>query len=262
MRIVPSCALGSLAPTEGEPILYTWRWYHSATGMGLWAVLILAIVGPRANRTPKALLILIPLAVVSLGWFLFRRQMGGDSSDHIVFGVMVRALAVGSASLWLLAHRFAARTWYKTLLVATAIALGVALTGGLSLGIGSGETVVALAFICVMMVATVLGYALAVRGYRTRRAWRFLAWQATGTIALCFAGVSIMALILLLILGGPDNIGEVLVAVTAAGLTVGVAAFLIALPFTILGLCSSFFRQRLIRCLGEPSPADPAEAAS
>lgn len=230
--------------------------------MGLWAVLILAIVGPRANRTPKSLLVLIPLAVVSLGWFIFRSQMGGVSSDNIVFGVMVHALAVGSATLWLLAHRLAAGAWYRTLPAATAVTLGVALVGGLSSGIGSGEMIAALVFTCVMMVATVLGYALAVRGYRTRRAWRFLAWQAAGTIALCFAGVSIMALILLLILGGPDNIGEVLAAVVPAGLIVGVAAFLIALPFTILGLCSRFFRQRLIRCLGEPSPADPAEAAS
>jgi hypothetical protein len=54
------------------------------------------MVLPRANRTPRVLLILVPVAVVAVGWFLFRTVMGGGNEpDNMVFGVMVYSLAVG-----------------------------------------------------------------------------------------------------------------------------------------------------------------------
>lgn len=229
--------------------------------MGLWVVLLLALAGPKANRTPKALLILIPLAVVSLGWFVFRVQMGGNQSDNVQFRIMIHALAIGSAVLWLLAHWFATGGWYKTLLAA-AVASGVAVVAGLSLGMDSGERLIAMAFIAVMMAATILGYALALCGYRARRAWRFLAWQAVGTITFSFAAVFLTALIPFFILdNGLGSLGKFLMFMIPAGLVIGVVAFLIALPFAILGLYCPFFRRRLILCLGEPSPMGPAGAA-
>jgi MFS family permease len=181
--------------------------------------------------------------------------MGGNQSDNIQFGIMIHTLAVGSAVLWLLAHRCAACGRRRILAAAMVVALAVGLVSGLSMGIGSGETLIATAFVAVIMIATVLGYALAVRGYHARRAWRFLVWQAVGTVALSLTGVLIVALISLLILGGAGSTGVFLVFVILGGLITGFIAFLIALPFTILGLCSPFFRQRLIRCLGEEAPA-------
>jgi len=252
LRIVPSCTLGSLAPTEGEPVFYTWRWYYSATGLGLWIVLILAMALPKANRTPRILLILVPLAVAYLGWLAFRAAMGGNEHDNILFGIMVCTLAVGSAVLWLLAHRLAAGRWYKTLLAALGVALGVALVGGLSLGVESNEMVLAMVFIGAMMIATVLGYALAAWGYRSRRAWRFLMFQAVGTVGAAFVGAFLMVLIVAFIIqGGPDDVAPFLVGVAAGGLVGGLIVFLVALPFAILGLSSPFFRQRLQMCMLE-----------
>jgi len=249
LRIVPACALGALAPAEGEPVAYTWRWYYSATGLGLWIVLVLAMALPKANRTPRTLLILIPLAVAHVGWLTFRAAMGGNEPDNIAFGIMVYTLAAGSAVLWLLAHRLAAGRWYKTLLAALAVAVGVALVGGLSLGVESDEMVLAIVFIGAMMVATVLGYALAAWGYRTRRAWRFLVLQAVGTVGAAFVGAFLMVLILAFIVqGGSDNVAQFLKTAVLGGLIGGLMVFLVALPFAILGLSSPFFRQRLQMC--------------
>jgi hypothetical protein len=258
--------LGALAPNEGEPVLYTWRWYYSATGLGLWVVLILAMALPKANRTPRTLLILIPLAVAYLGWLAFRAAMGGNEHDNILFGIMICTLAVGSAVLWLLAHRLAAGRWYKTLLAATGVVLGVALVGGLSLGVESDEMILAMVLIGMMLIATVLGYALAVWGYRTRRAWRFLVFQAVGTIGASFVGALLMTLIVAFIIqDGPDNVAQFLMGMVLAGLVVGFVVFLIALPFAVLGLSSPFFRWRLLLCLppqGISSSNDPHDSAS
>ena len=119
--------------------------------------------------------------------------------------------------------------------------------------------IVAMVFVGAMMVAVIVGYALAAWGYGTRRAWRFLTFQAGGTIATSLAGLLLMLLIMTLILGGgPDSAGEFLIAVVSAGLIAGVVDLLIVLPFTIMGLSAPFFRQRLTPCRAGRTANDPA----
>ena len=101
MRIVPSHNLGALGPTGGEPTLYTWRWYYCIPGIALWIVLVLAMVVPRANRTPGVLLILVPVLGVYLVWLGVARLLPFDASEDEVFAVIVLSLTVGTASLWL-----------------------------------------------------------------------------------------------------------------------------------------------------------------
>jgi len=242
--------LGALAPTEGEAVFYTWRWYYSATGLGLWIVLVLAMALPKANRTPRTLLILIPLAVAVSGWRFFAAIVGGSAGDRAVFDILIYSLAVGSAVLWLLAHRLARRTWRGTLLAAMAVAVLVAMIGGLSLGIESDEIAFVVVLLVAMMVATVLGYALAIRGSGARHAGRFLAFQAIGTLAAALAGVFLSLLIMTFILDtGPQSLSGFMEAVLVGGFIAGLMVFLIALPFAVLGLSSLFFRRRLLLCL-------------
>lgn len=226
------------------------------TGLGLWLVLILVMIVPKANRTPKTLLILVPLVTVYFGGAAARSQMDENLLDSVVFSIMVYTLAVGSAVLLLLAHRLAARAWYKTLLAAIGIALGIALVGGLSLGVGSYVMISTSVLMGVMMLATVAGYALGARGYGARRTWRFFALQAAGTFVVSLAGVFVGALILLTVIGGgPDGVAWFIASVVIGGLAMGLIVFLITVPFTILGLTSPFFRQRLILLLTPSSLA-------
>ncbi len=105
-----------------------------------------------------------------------------------------------------------------------------------------------------MMIATVLGYALAVRGYRSRRAWRFVVFQAAGNVVVCLAGALVFAFIFLL--ATTDSLGRVDVLLEPAviwGLITGAMVFLFALPFAILGLWCPFFRRRIENLLGAVS---------
>ncbi|MEN6427488.1 MAG: hypothetical protein ABFE13_19210 [Phycisphaerales bacterium] len=215
------------------------------------------MVVPKANRTARALLILAPLGVVLAGWFAFALFMGGTSADRAMFDVMIFALAVGSATLWLLAHHLALGAWHKSLLGAMGVGLGVTLVAGLSLGFGSNETLVGTAVVGVMMIVMVLGYALAARGYRSRRAWRFLVYLAVGGAAGSLVSTLLVISVFSLILGnGPGSVRMFLTAVIWGGFMVAGMVFLTSLPFAILGLCSRFFRQRLILC----SPPQPASS--
>ncbi len=215
----------------------------------------LAIVVPKANRTRQVLSILVPLAIVLLAWFVLARAIGGNSSDRMAFGTMVQAFAVGCAALWLLAHCFAGGAWYGALLKAFGVGLSVALVGGASLGFGSEGTASTMV-LAVAMVSTVAAYALAVRGYRSRRVWLFLTLQAVGTAVACLAGTILaMSVFLFIVDDQPFDMGRILAAATGIGLILSVSVFLAALPYSILGLSNPFFHERLLMCASRQSAA-------
>jgi hypothetical protein len=102
LRIIPSYNLGALGPGAGEPVLYDWHWYYSAPIAVLWATLLLALVGPKANRTRGVLLILVPALLAYASGPLQAATIGGPASDKEMFRVMALSLAISRQSLWLM----------------------------------------------------------------------------------------------------------------------------------------------------------------
>ena len=64
LRIVASQDIGPLGAKDGSPVTFPWRWYYSVPTLPLWALIVLLLVVPKANRHRQAWLILIPLGVV------------------------------------------------------------------------------------------------------------------------------------------------------------------------------------------------------
>ena len=74
--------LGDLGPREGEASFYEWRWSYSAPLLLPWLVLLVSIVGIRANRDRRAWLILVPLMIVNLSYLLLKKI--GDTDYTLV----------------------------------------------------------------------------------------------------------------------------------------------------------------------------------
>lgn len=249
---MPSSNLGPLGPNEGEPALYTWRWYYCIPGIALWIVLVVAMVVPRANRTPGVLLILVPVLGVYLVWLGVARLLPFDASENEVFAMIVLSLTVGTASLWLLGHLFADGPWLKMLIGAIGIGVGVTFVGTLSFGLGlSGETAQFIFLLGILMAATVLGYTLA--GWKLRgryRPFRLIVLLSLGTIATSVAGMFLLFTVWSTLSGEwPSMIGLILISLVIAGLILGTCVVLISLPFVLIGLKSPLFRPRLLACL-------------
>lgn len=262
---MPSSDLASLGPTEGEPTLYTWRWYYCIPGMALWIVLVLAMVVPRANRTPGVLLILVPVLGVYLVWLGFARLLPFSASDNEVFAMIVLSLTVGTASLWLLGHLSANGPWLKMLIGALAVAAGVSFVGTLSFGLGlGGETAQFVFLLSILMAAIVLGYALA--GWRLRgrcRPLRLVVLLSLGTIATTVAGMFLLFAVWSTLSGEwPGMVVRIVIFVVISGLIIGTCVALISLPFVLIGLRSPLFRPRLLACLRlQSAPENPVPAA-
>ena len=261
MRIAVSCDLGTLGPGTGEPSLYYWHWYYNVPGLALWAILALAIMVPRANRRREALLILVPVLLVSLVWLVIARISASVTSDRETFGVMVLSLTVASAVLWLFGHVIANYAPYTRLVVALSLALAVAVVGALSVTDFSRPTIALPSLLGFLMPALVLGYAGA--GWTSRRRYRptrFLLLLAAGTVLFSTVGMPPGFLLgSALTADWPTDLLPVIAVSLLAGAVMGVCVFLISLPFVLVGLRSPLFRPRLFACLGLPPGPAPGD---
>ncbi len=229
--------------------------------LSLWVVLALAMVLPKANRTPKVLPIVAPTVVVYGGWLAFLKWVLPASipPDESVNSIIL-ALAVGSALLWLIGHLLAGGTWRRTLLGALAIMAGIAILTTLSFQFEiSAYTLSLMGGLSVPLLAMIIGYALAGRLCRASyRPGKFGFWLAIGMVIPAVAGALVFIVLQCAFMGIlAANIGFTLVYGTLGGLILGATAFLVSLPFLLVGMRSRMFRERLLACLRLPALSTP-----
>lgn len=248
MKIVPSGDIGDLGPQQGASVTYDWKWYYGAPTLALWLALIAAFVFIKANRNPRALLILVPLLIVNLLWLVFKKALHVGSTEAEMFSMVFHSLVVGITVLWLLAPKVGNRNPLVTFLLAFAIVAVLGLLGTVShVGLEfSPQTVGGPILLGMLALAMLLGFALA--GWRCRKRCspaHFMLWLAVCTLAVGAGGTLVFALIMGLIIGDLPP----LLAVLIVGLVCGLCVYAIELPYMILAFYSSFFRERFYACL-------------
>ena len=261
LRIVPSANLGDVGPREGEASLYEWRWYYSALGSLPWLVLVAAIVGLKANRSPRILLILMPLAVVNLLYLLLTKLSGMTSSSAMQFDLLFQSLVIGVTLLWLVAPALGRRGVVR---VVVAFVLLVAVTGVSIVSYGtmsSEETTMFLALLSLLGGVVVLAPVATTRLCRGRyRPVPFMLWLGVWmTIGGVVAVLGAFALLISLLGSGPSasEIPRVILQAMLAGSILGLCLYVLSLPYLLLGFASPFFRTRLQACLNLDRPNPP-----
>jgi hypothetical protein len=233
-------------------------------------VLALALVVPKANRTPQVLLILLPVLAVQLLWWGVSNVLPFDSNSNELFGMLVHCLSVELAMLGLLGHLLARNSWLRTFLAALAVAVGVALAAACSFSLSLSD--VMLQFLLVLLIltlATIVGLGLAALKCRRRYSGpRFGLHLALWMVLSSTVGMYLLFVVWCLTSGiVPGQIWPMVASVTMAGAVLGAGAFLISLPFLLLALTTPLFRSRLMACLrlehvrrrGDVGPASATE---
>jgi len=242
-----------LGPNQGAEAGYNWRWYHSTPSLALWLVLAAAIILIKANRTARILLILVPLLIVNVLWFLLTQIMGFSSPGDVeMFNMMFNSLVAGITFLWLFADKLGRfNPWIAFFLAFTLITVFFLLGIVSYLGFGfSQNAVVALAMLGVLALGMLLGFVLA--GWRCRKRFgpvRFMLWLAVWMVVACLACTLVFYAILCFAQKTPIPITTILFVASAVSLVYAVCLYVINLPYMILALRSSFFRERFYACL-------------
>jgi len=259
LRFIASSDIGDLGPSQGLEVFYNWRFYHNMPSLALWLILAAAMIVIKTNRTPHILLILVPLLIVSVLWFLLIQMIEFRSyADVETLNMMFNSLIAGISFLWLYAPKLDRFNLWIAVFLSLALTMALFLVGIVSYhGFGySQDTVVALVILAVMALSMLLGFILA--GWRCRKHYgpvRFMLWLAIWTVFVCLASILVFYVIAFMIEQAPIPISTILLAAAAVGSVLGVCLYVINLPYMILVLCSSFFRERFYACLRlKPTP--------
>lgn len=182
-----------------------------------------------------------------LKWVLPSSMNPDDSFNTFIF-----SLAIGSALMWVVAHLLAGGTWRRTLFGALGMMAGVAILAALSSRFEiSAYTLSLMGGLSIPLLATVAGYAMA--GRKCRKSYRrakFVLWLATWMMIPSAAGTLVFIILQSAFMGiWPNNLVKMLGFAALGGLIIGVIAFLLSLPFLLIGMHSSMFRERLFSCL-------------
>jgi len=121
---------------------------------------------------------------------------------------------------------------------------------------------IALAMLAVLALAMLLGFVLSGRCCRKRYGpVRFMLWLAVWMVVVCLASMIVFYGIVFIIQQAPIPISTILFVAATVGLVFGVCLYVINLPYMILALRSSFFRERFHACLRlKAMPAVPQQA--
>ena len=238
---------------EDTAVVYHWKWYNNVQALALWVILIGAIVLVKANRNPRALLIMLPLLVVNLLWLGFVRLFNFPSIARVQYDPLFVSYTVGIAVLWLFTHKLGNHNRFVTFLLAMLVMVVVGFVGlaSYSMDIFSDETTMFLAFLTILALSVLVGYVLAALLCRKQYSGlRFMLWLALWVVVNSVVAMLIFMVVVVLVEGNlPNDLTSMLLQVLVTGLVAGLLLYVINLPFMILAFCSSFFHERFYACL-------------
>ena len=250
MRIVPDISssydISDLVIKEGTATVYPWKWYYSISALGLWIVLALAILLVRSNRDPRILYIFIPIVLIRMLWSRSEPILGAPSEVLEVLRVLIDALVVGMAVLWLLAYKLGNRNRFVSFLLALVVLVAATIVAIVSYQAWSSQAAFQIFIIQAMGIVTML-LVFVLTGWRCRKRygpWRFMLWLALWTMVVSIVGMTTF----FLIVEGSSDPAEELIRQMPQVLLVGsifaVYIYMLNLPFMILAFASPFFRER------------------
>lgn len=220
-------------------------------GLAVWLALILALVIPKANHDIRVLLILLPLVIVNLLWWLFMKFAGMNPTDTREFSLIFHSMAVGVTVLWLIANYFIRYRGAVRFLLSFGTVVIIAGLGTLSYFTEfSKETTMFLALFIFMALTMLVAITLSRRLCRGKyRPVCFILWLALWTLlGSMFATFGFIIVGSMIMSSGPD-LSVAILMFTLAGLIFGLVLYVLNLPFMILGFAHPFFRERFCACL-------------
>jgi hypothetical protein len=221
--------------------------------LALWLILATAVIVIKANRTFHILLILVPLLIVSILWFLLMQMMDFRSyADVEMFNMIFNSLVAGITFLWLFAPKLCRFSPLVVFFLSFALIWIVLFVGIVSyLGIGfSKDALVALSLLLMLALTMLLGFVLT--RWRCRKCYgpvRFTLSLCVWMAVVCTVSMIVFYVIAFTIQRVPVPITRILLIAAAVGSVLGICLYVINLPYMILALSSSFFRERFYACL-------------
>jgi hypothetical protein len=243
--------LGELGPEEGAPVIYYWNPLWHLMRMAPWLILLL-VLARKPNRNKKALVAPVAaLAVaVAVGLITMALALTGIE-DQAGMGQALALVALGLATVWLLADEFAGMDRVLAFFAAGAVMALVGVIGTpCVMGLSPGMILCAFLYlICAgaVMLGLLFGGVFCRKQYSPER---FLGWFSLCVVGIPFAITlgfgCLLALVMMFQAGAAQALGLAGMA-AGTGLVVGICLWAVTAPFMGLALRMRFYRDRFHR---------------
>jgi hypothetical protein len=248
LRIVASQDIGQLGPRDGRPVVFRWRWYYHVPALPLWAIVLLLLIVPKANRRLEAWLILAPLGVVLLVWrmpaVLF--SMSDGSTETLGFFVVSGTLAW--SMIWLLGHWVGFRYRIVTTVLLWAIMFAVGLLSYYCHYADGDDPATYLIIYGLCAAFMLLAMMFTSLFCRWTFSWtKFLVLLLALNIAVVMVAMMAYGALMLILEPGIGGWAEFPMIATIVTLFVGTCLYLVNLPFLVLASKSPLYWDRFQR---------------
>jgi hypothetical protein len=210
-------------------------------------VLALLIV-PRANRNPRAWLILIPPVLVILLWQMPMRLFSIPSPDADFLGLVLKSVAIGWTAVWLLGDWLARRHGAVAFLAALVIMFGTGALVGLSYFGVSFDREVIRSSVLYSIGALSLTLGMTISGLCCRHLYsavRVMLWLVLWLGLSVLASTLVWGIVAVVVEGlGLAFLPMLIFQATIISAVLGGILYLINLPFMILAFRYTFYRER------------------
>jgi hypothetical protein len=245
LRIVASQDLGELGRRESAPVLFHWRWYYHVPALPLWAMVLLLLVVPKANRHRQAWLIFIPLGLVLMVWRMPATLFSMPDGATETLGALLVSGTMAWSMVWLLGHWLGTGSRVFTTVLAWGVMFGIGLLA-YRCYFADNDFLVPYVVLYGFGVALLL-LAMMLAAYFCRRKLslgRFVAWLLLSN-GVVIAGFLLLYGSLMMFLE-PGLLGMVAFAIIVMPVTPFVTGvlYLPNLPFLVLAFKCPFYRQR------------------
>ena len=234
-----------MGPNDSVPVLFHWRWYYHVPTLLPWALIVLLLVGLKANRHRQAWLILIPLGLVLIVWGMPLRLLSMPSETMETLGFFFVSTAMAWSMVWLLGHCLAIRNRTITffLILGAMLAMGaVSYAGRIERVDHAASMLIPFGFYVAIGLL-----AMTFTGYVCRENCsmpRFLGWLFAWICIVAMALMLIYGVAMMMLLPGLEVLGMLAFMMVVATLFLGGTLYLIILPFVILAFKSPFYQER------------------
>ncbi len=271
-KVVASVDAGVASPKEDAELTCRWNPLANVFAMSPWFLLFGAMVGIRENRNWRSLLVVVPIGVLFAGWYVLKKMVADYVYDSIDYDLLFEAIVVGIGLLMLVAVKIRDCSAFKRLvwsgLVLTSLWCIAAWSYGLKPLNGFYGFLYDVHLQHQFVIAMVVMF-LAMLGVLVVCRKRYSALRFMLSLPLCsfVAGAAVMItyglcvfIVKVLFMGDmyyayriflyeveSDLWSRFLNETFLSCVVVSVAMYVVMLPYVILVMTSSFYRERFLR---------------
>jgi hypothetical protein len=259
LRVVVTQDLGDNGVVECDPVEFPWRFYYAVPTWPIWAIILLLLILPKANRKPQAWLIFIPVIGIMLAWRMLAQLFGLPDVAMTESGSILFTWILANGVIWLCGFAFSESSRIINFILIVIVTAVVALASIYGHDYSDSRDYMPMAIYSLLFVLSQTT-AIMIASWLCRKKYSAKKFMALLFLAMLVCTLLIgifLVIVTMLASGGGKHIPFIIVTASIMMLVEALILYIINLPFMLLVFNNSFYRERFKRMYKIQTQVEP-----